>query len=195
MLDALARVRDGRSLVLVGIGGHGGAGKTTLARAIPDAVVVSTDEFWNGRRFDLERLRDEVVRPLRAGLPAEYRSFDWHRQAMRRQPRRVEARGTVVVEGVCALHRMFRADLDLRVWVDAPRALRLERGVARDGERMRATWEDVWMPMEDRYVAADDPVSAADLVVDGGGEAPPPAAASTSRPRDRRRGRIAPPDA
>jgi hypothetical protein len=27
----------------------------------------------------------------------------------------------------------------------------------------------VWMPSEDRYVATDDPVSCAHLVVDGGG--------------------------
>jgi hypothetical protein len=39
--------------------------------------------------------------------------------------------------------------------------------VARDGEQARATWEEIWMPMEDAYVARDDPVSAADLIVDG----------------------------
>jgi uridine kinase len=80
--------------------------------------------------------------------------------------------GLVVVEGVCALHCRFRHAYDLRVWVETPRHLRLARGVARDGEEARRRWLEVWMPMEDRYVERDDPVSAADLVVDGSGEAP-----------------------
>jgi cytidylate kinase len=62
---------------------------------------------------------------------------------------------------------MFRTDLDVRVWVDAPAAVRLERGVARDGEASRSTWTDVWMPNEDAYVERDDPISCAHLVVDG----------------------------
>jgi cytidylate kinase len=62
---------------------------------------------------------------------------------------------------------MFRADLAVRVWVDAPPAVRLERGVARDGEASRVTWETVWMPNEMAYIERDDPVSCAHLVVDG----------------------------
>jgi uridine kinase len=162
----IAELRAVRELVLVGIGGHGAAGKTTLARSIPDAVVVGTDEFWNGREFELSRLRREVLDRLVAGEPAEFASFDWVAQE-RRGRRTVLPTGVVVVEGVCALHRMFRDDYQLRIWVDAPRDVRLARGIARDGESARATWEEIWMPLEDRYVAADDPVAAADLIVDG----------------------------
>ena len=64
-------------LVLVGIGGHGCAGKTTLARLIPDAQIVSTDGFWNGTEFELSRLRAEVLEPIMSGEPAEYRAFSW----------------------------------------------------------------------------------------------------------------------
>ena len=74
-----------------------------------------------------------------------------------------------MVEGVCALHRMFRDDYDVRVWVDAPYDVRLERGVARDGEEARATWVEGWIPMDERYVERDDPISCAHVVVDGGG--------------------------
>ena len=45
--------------------------------------------------------------------------------------------GLVVVEGVCALHRMFRDAYDVRVWVEAPYDVRLARGVERDGEAAR----------------------------------------------------------
>ncbi|HEU0337547.1 MAG TPA: hypothetical protein VFR43_13375 [Gaiellaceae bacterium] len=172
VLDALAALAPDRPLILLGVGGHGGAGKSTLAGALPAREVVGTDEFWDGASFDLDRLERDVFEPLLAGRPAVYRSFDWEAQRPRADERRVEPSGLVVVEGVCALHRRFRDAYDLRVWVDAPPELRLERGVARDGEAARRRWVEIWMPMEDRYVTRDDPVSAADLVVDGSGEPP-----------------------
>jgi uridine kinase len=75
--------------------------------------------------------------------------------------------GVVVVEGVCALHRMFRDDYDVRAWVEAPSDVRLARGVARDGEAARRTWVERWMPSEDDYVERDDPIACADVIVDG----------------------------
>ena len=61
---------------------------------------------------------------------------------------------------------LFREAYDLRVWVDAPRELRLARGIARDGEEAREVWEKQWMPSEDRYGECDDPISAAQMIVD-----------------------------
>jgi uridine kinase len=159
--------RLARGFVLVGIGGHGGAGKTTLARSIPGAQVVSTDEFWDGREFELSRLRADVIEPLLRDETAEYRAFDWESQRLFATPRFVQPRGVIVIEGVCALHTLFREAYDLRIWVDAPRELRLARGIARDGEEARHVWETQWMPSEDRYVERDDPISAAHLIVDG----------------------------
>lgn len=167
VLERVAALTRDRTFVLVGIGGRGGAGKTMLANLVPGATVVSTDEFWDGAGFDLGRLRREVFEPLVASETARFASFDWVAGEPRGE-RMVEPAGIVVVEGVCALHRMFRDDYDLRVWVEAPRDVRLARGIERDGEDARITWEDVWMPMEDAYVERDDPVSAADLIVDGG---------------------------
>ncbi len=168
VLDLIAVSPGARGFTFVGIGGRGGSGKSTLATAIPDAQVVGTDEFWDGQGFALARLRAEVFEPLLAGATARYASWDW---AARRPggARAVEPRGVVVVEGVCALHRMFRDDYDVRVWVEAPYETRLERGVARDGEAARATWVERWMPMEDRYVERDDPIACAHVIVDGTG--------------------------
>ncbi|MGZ4190559.1 MAG: uridine kinase [Actinomycetota bacterium] len=167
VLDRIALLGAARGFVLVGIGGHGGAGKSTLARSIPDAQVVGTDEFWDGTEFELSRLRAEVIEPLLRGEPLEYRAFSWELQRWLPEPRAVRPEGVVVVEGVCALHKMFRQAYDLRIWVDAPRELRLARGIARDGEGARDVWVNKWMPGEDRYVERDDPISAADLILDG----------------------------
>lgn len=163
---AVDRLRD-LPVALVGIGGHGCAGKTTLARAL-GGVAVGTDEFWDGERFDLERLGREVVEPLRAGLTARFASYDWSAGAPA-GVREVPPSGIVIVEGVCALHRLFRAAYDLRIWVETPRETRLARAVARDGSGARETWETVWLPREEAYVARDRPVEAADLVVPGAG--------------------------
>lgn len=174
VLDLIAEATSRRAFVLVGIGGHGGAGKSTLAAAIPGAQIVGTDEFWNGAEFELARLRADVLEPLLGGAEARFDGFDWAARAPGRDTRVVRPAGIVVIEGVCALHRMFREHYDVRVWVEAPADLRLARGVERDGEDARQTWEQVWMPSEDRYVARDDPIASAHLIVDGSGA--PPAA-------------------
>lgn len=171
MLDLIAAAAPHRGFTLVGIGGHGGAGKSTLAARIRGAQVVGTDEFWNGSEFELARLLEEVVEPLLAGRAARYHGFDWGANRLHAEASVVRPEGVVVIEGVCALHRMFRDAYDVRVWVDAPRELRLERGVARDGEASRERWETVWMPSEERYVERDDPVPSAHVVVDGSGAA------------------------
>lgn len=156
---------------LVGIGGRGGSGKSTLARRFVNAQVVGTDEFWDGSEFDLSRLKREVVDPLVRGEEARFHGFDWAARRRFDHERVVRPEGTIVIEGVCALHHMFRDAYDLRIWVEAPRELRLARGLERDGEGARRTWEEVWMPGEDRYIERDDPISAAHLVVDGSGGA------------------------
>jgi uridine kinase len=172
-IDSVVRLIESHrptALILVGIGGHGGAGKSTLASRITEVVdgaqIVATDSFWNGTEFQLGRLRTQVVDALLAGREATYDEWDWSGRRPGQQ-RTVTPHGVVIIEGVCALHQMFRDDLAVRIWVDAPYDVRLSRGVARDGEASRRTWVDVWMPNEDAYVRRDDPVACAQLVVDG----------------------------
>jgi uridine kinase len=157
-------------LVLVGIGGHGASGKSTLAGAVAEEVtgsqIVATDEFFNGQLFELDRLLSDVVEVLRSGRVASYKSWDWASGRPIEQ-RTVVPRGVVIIDGVCALDQRFREFEAVRVWVQTPVEVRLARGIARDGESSRDQWINRWLPGENTYVARDRPIECAHLVVDG----------------------------
>ena len=175
------RLRQAKALVLVGIDGRGGAGKSTFARALAeqlgDAAVIEFDDFYRpsatrlppgdpdiGGNFEWRRLRDQVLLPLARGEEARYQRYDWGTDSMA-EWHSVPAGGIVLVEGNYSTREELRALYDFRIWVDAPHELRLARGLARDGEDARARWLDEWMPEEERYLATQEPRRFADLVI------------------------------
>jgi uridine kinase len=157
---------------LVGVDGCGGSGKTTFAARLSEAAagcpVVHTDDFAS---FDepmewWPRLLREVIEPLLRGERATFHPYDWVARRRSDTSVVVEPAPLVVIEGVGATRAAWRDRLALRVWVDAPREVRLRRGLARDGAHMREFWQ-WWMAQEDGYVASEQPLGHADLVVDG----------------------------
>ena len=65
-----------------------------------------------------------------------------------------------------ALDRGFRDAVTCLVWVETPSAVRLERGVARDGEALRPRLL-AWRAQEEAMYAAERTRDHADVVVDG----------------------------
>jgi uridine kinase len=196
ILDRLTdRTRTKRPF-LIAVDGAGGAGKSTFAVRLVarlgengiSAEVVHMDDFYlpSGQRpsssprslegvdeqqigadFDWKRLRDQVLVPLTCGQGATYQRYDWQADALS-EWHTLASKPVIIVEGVYVLRRELLSFYDLTVWVDCPRAIRLARGIARDGENARALWQDLWMPQEDLYVAAHQPHLAADWVYAGG---------------------------
>jgi uridine kinase len=185
LVAALRERRPSERALLVCMDGAGASGKSTIARglaaAAPDVQVIAQDDFYRPQTarytgplslrphagdFDLARLRSEVLEPLRGGRAATYRIYDWGSDTMLPVPVPV-TKPIVVVEGVYSASAAQRAFFDIAIWVECPRALRLERGLARDGETARALWEQDWMLGEDRYIEDERPRDRATLVCDG----------------------------
>lgn len=157
---------------LVGVDGCGAAGKTTfaarLARAAHNAPVVHTDDFasWDEPMQWWPRLLADVVEPLSHGETATFHPYDWVRKQPSPDIIEIPPAPLVVIEGVGATREAWRDRLVKRIWVDAPRDLRLRRGLERDGDHMLEFWT-WWMAEEDGYVADERPDTRADIRVDG----------------------------
>lgn len=158
---------------LVCVDGPSGSGKTTfagrLAAALGGAPVVHTDDAfpgWDGLADAVPLLHAGVVAPLLAGTAAEYRRWDWMRSEFA-ETVPVGMPPLLVIEGVASGARVIAARAVLLVWVEAPRAERFRRGIARDGEAYRPHWER-WAEQEDTHFAAESTRERADEIIDGG---------------------------
>lgn len=155
---------------LVAVDGPSGAGKTTFAARLADALhsvaVVHMDDLypgWDGLADAVPRLVEWVVEPLLGGRPARYRRFDWDRQRYA-EWHEVPDAPVVVVEGVGSAARAVAAALSVTVWVDADPEVRMARGIARDGETYRPHWQR-WAVQEQQHFAADATAERADVSV------------------------------
>jgi uridine kinase len=165
-----ARAPEGVETRIIAIDGPGGAGKTTLAAWLAEQLrataVIHTDDFasWDNPIDWWPALIEQALKPLAAGAVARYQPTAWAEEE--RAPILIEPVGTVLLEGVSAVRNAFRPYLAFTVWVETDRAVRLQRGIDRDGEDSRAQWER-WMDEEDHYVARERPVAHVDAVVPG----------------------------
>ncbi len=189
IINCLKMLQHQKTHLLVAIDGLGGAGKSTLARLLKEQLktlewivaVVKHDDFYLpshqrenqqakviGRDFEWERLRDQVLTPIREGRSAHYQRYDWETDVLA-EWRAISAPDVVLVEGVYTMRRELAHLYDLKIWVECPRAIRLARGIARDGQKSRTIWEQDWMPKEDDYVKTHLPHERADLSINGAG--------------------------
>lgn len=185
--EILSRIRSlqtSRGVVLVGVDGCGGSGKSTLTRALVggaagEAVMVQMDDFYKpsaqrptgddksiGGNFDCDRLRRQVLEPLSRGEEGKYQRYDWNKDSLA-EWHTVPSRGIVVIEGVYSTREDLRGFYDFRIFVQCPYEVRLRRGIERDGEASRDTWVNLWMPAEEEYMDLQQPWRHASIKIDG----------------------------
>ncbi|NBM18379.1 hypothetical protein GUY61_22780 [Streptomyces sp. GC420] len=154
---------------LVAVDGHAGAGKTTfaarLAEALGGAPVLHLDDLathtepfaWTGR------LREQVTGPLSRGETAHYAPYDWNRRRFG-PSRPLRPAPVVLLEGVGAGRRALRPLLARLLWMDLPRARSWARGRHRDGPGLGGFW-DGWEEAERAHFTDDPSRPHADLLV------------------------------
>ena len=168
-----SEARCGRTR-LVCIDGPAGSGKSTLAAAVAQAVgaapVVHMDDLYQGWDQPLgDQLAGRVdawlLTPWAAGLAGNHPRYDWVRGRFGEWVQ-VPAAPVVILEGCASAAAGIRERASLVVWVEAPVALRLERGLERDGDALEGQWLS-WQEREAAHFAVDDTRAAADVRVDG----------------------------
>ncbi|HEX3004852.1 MAG TPA: hypothetical protein VHO27_11625 [Angustibacter sp.] len=172
---ALLAERDPRAgrTHLVAVDGPSGAGKTTFAARLSDALggapVVHMDDLypgWDGLADAVPRAVEWVAEPLLRGDAARYRRFDWERHVYA-EWHTVPDAPVVILEGVASAARPMSAALTVAVWVDAAEPVRMARGIARDGEAYRPHWER-WAKQERAHFERDATRARADVAVTTG---------------------------
>ena len=169
-----------RSPFLIAIDGRCAAGKTTLAAALAGllgAGIVHMDDFFlrpeqrtesrfaeAGGNVDRERFLEEVLLPLRAGQTVIYRPFNCHTLALA-APVTLASADIVVIEGSYSCHEALRPYYDRTVFLDLSPDAQRQRILARNGADGAQRFFDRWIPLEERYFAAQDVRAHCDLLL------------------------------
>ena len=147
----------------IAIAGASCSGKTTLAQALAeqlDANLVRIDDYYHpldhigydercAINFDHPDTIDSArlisdVRTLLVGQPIDAPRYDFTRHTRFAETARTEPRPIVIVEGLFPLCYPEMADLcAIRVFVDAPEEICLERRIVRDVCERGRTYEEV----------------------------------------------------
>lgn len=166
---AIDRLRQAHAQVRVAIDGPCASGKSTLGAVLEHTYqcpLIHMDDFYlrpeqrtperlaePGGNVDYERFEREVLSPLCRGRAARYRPW-LCREAAFGPEIAVEPCPLVVIEGSYALRPELRDSYHLRIWVEAPWEVRRARLLARGGPGCLARFEQIWVPLEDRYFSA-----------------------------------------
>lgn len=184
-------------MLIIGIAGGTGSGKTTVVRKIIESlpagevVLLPQDSYYKDsshvpveRRqsinfdhpdaFDWPLLREHLA-ALRQNIAIEQPTYDYITSSRLPQTLHIEPREVVIIEGIMALYDpALRSMMDLKVFVDADPDERLIRVIQRDmlerGRTAQAVMDRyvrVLKPMHEQFI---EPCKRhADLIVPQGG--------------------------
>lgn len=155
--------------LLIAIDGRCASGKTTLAARLKEETncnVIHMDHFFlqpkqrtqerfnePGGNVDYERFMEEVMLPLRKGLPFFYRRFDCKSMDFVSDIR-VEPNALTIVEGTYCCHPTLWDFYDFRIFLTIDEQEQMRRIRLRNGEKASVIFRNRWIPMEESYFSA-----------------------------------------
>ena len=184
-------------MLVIGIAGGTGSGKTTVVRRIIESLpkdevaVIPQDCYYNDNaHIQLEeRLKMNYDEPasiewsllakhiemLKSGKAIEMPTYDFLTCSRQKETIRIEPRDVVVVEGILVLtNKRMRELMDVKVFVDADADDRLIRVIKRDciergrtPEMVIERYQQTLKPMHELYIEPSK--RCADLIIPQGG--------------------------
>ena len=183
-------------MLVIGIAGGSGSGKTTVVKAITQqlqgkVVVIPQDSYYKDSShvpveerkninfdhpdaFDWELL-SKHIKMLKEGQPIEQPIYSYITCTRSEETIHIEPKEVIVVEGIMALREpKMRAQMDLKIFVDADADDRLIRVMKRDvlergrtAEQVIERYQRVLKPMHEQFI---EPCKRfADVIVPQGG--------------------------
>lgn len=150
---------------LLALDGRCASGKTTMAERLQRVLpcnVIHMDDFYlpfsqraaermaePGGHIWVERLRTEVLEPLRAGRKISYLPYDCHADRFL-PPRKADPVLPTLVEGSYSCHPALRVLYDCCVFLDITPEYQRERLLRRNPESFEV-FQTMWIPREEYY--------------------------------------------
>jgi len=164
---------------IIAIDGRGGAGKTSLSmylqKLLPGFCFVCGDDYfepvshpiaWGG--YNEERFDRDVIRPLQqTKTDLDYQPYDWVKHP-HISDHEIKIDKGVFIDRCYSFS--FELNFDLKIWVETPRDITLNRGISRSSmpkEKAELVWRELWKPMEDKYIEDIMPLDTSDIVIAG----------------------------
>ena len=185
-------------MIIIGIAGGTGSGKTTVVRKIVESLpegsvaVIPQDSYYNDQshlplevrkktNFDHPDafewpLLSHQIEELKAGHAIEQPTYSYLICTRLQETIHVEPHDVIIVEGIMALYdKSLRDQMDLKIFVDAEPDERLLRVITRDmAERghpldmLIDKYRNILKPMHDEFI--EPTKQFADIIIPNGGD-------------------------
>lgn len=179
--DRIMDVAKSYAPFLIAIDGNCGSGKTTLARFLQtqlDCNLFHMDDFylpWSlktperlnepGGNVYYERFLEEVLMPLKSGLAFSYQPYDCKQEALM-PAREVQPKRLNIVEGSYSMHPKLRDAYDYRLFLSVSESIQTVRILERNGVEGLKRFQDLWIPLENKYFESYKVSQYADLIIE-----------------------------
>lgn len=184
-------------MLIIGIAGGTGSGKTTVVNKIVEALpensvaIIPQDSYYNDQSnlplevrkltnfdhpnaFDWKLFESQIAQ-LKSGQAIEQPTYSYITCTRLTETVHVEPKDVIIIEGIMALYdKDLRNQMDLKVFVDAGADERLLRVIVRDMEErghplemLINKYRNVLKPMHDEFI--EPTKQYADIIIPNGG--------------------------